>query len=51
MQCDKVSQIKSHLLKDFAMRSLKIVDDSNTEADVVSQYEVKKELEWDKRYW
>ena len=36
--------------KDFAMRSLKIVEDGNTDTDVVSQYQVKKEQEWDKRY-
>ena len=33
------------------MRSLKIVEDGNSDIDVISQYQVKKEREWDKRYW
>lgn len=38
-------------LKDFAMRSLKIVEDSNTEGDAIKLYQLKKEREWDKRYY
>ena len=37
-------------LKDFAMRSLKIAEGNNTKADVVEQYQVKKDREWDERY-
>ena len=32
------------------MRSLEIAEDSNAKVDVVSQYQVKKGREWDKRY-
>ena len=35
--------------KDFAARSLKIVQDNDTDADVLSRYEVKKGREWDER--
>ena len=37
-------------LKDFAMRSLKIAEDSITKADVVDQYQVRKGRKWDERY-
>ena len=33
------------------MRSLKIVEDDNAKTDAVSQYQIKRERQWDERYY
>ena len=37
-------------LKDFAMRSLKIVEDNNAGKDTIEKYNIKEERKWDERY-
>ena len=36
--------------KDFAMRSLKIIEDGDASKDAVRKYEIKEGRKWDERY-
>ena len=38
------------VLKDFAMRSLKIVEEDNAGKDVIEKYKIKEGRKWDERY-